>query len=217
MIMLAKTLHDDADMIKLAQIFVQQPRLTVCPLHNCRAAQTLTLFMQLHSQATLYCQEAPKSLELNGLFQCQYESVDQRMFIGDVPLGSTGTIPFGLSAPLFALGSCHAHPSGPIPDGSQLADIISEPGLESLPNYRNSHSPAPFSTTTLASAEVLSTTVEAAVIPDSIERGINQYFGILHYFLLRCVGLYLFVCYMIRVIKGNDRELRQRDANRAGD
>lgn len=34
MVNLAKTLHNNTDMIRLAQIFVQQPRNSVCPISS---------------------------------------------------------------------------------------------------------------------------------------------------------------------------------------
>lgn len=110
MIDLAKQLGNDAEMIRLTQIFVQQPRNTP------------------NSIATPYCQQAPKNSELDGLFQCQFEGADQENFAGGISLGAAGTIPFGLNAPLEPLGSCPANPDGPIADGSQLVDQVESPG-----------------------------------------------------------------------------------------
>ena len=53
MINLAKTLKNNAQLIALSQVFAQQPR---------NAPDSLSV---------LYCQQAPKNAELNGLFQCQ--------------------------------------------------------------------------------------------------------------------------------------------------
>ncbi|TFK39998.1 hypothetical protein BDQ12DRAFT_698039 [Crucibulum laeve] len=110
MINLAKTLNNDAQMIKLAQIFAQQPRNTPT------------------SQSVLYCQQAPKNTELNGLFQCQFAGANPTTFVGGVAVGQPGTIPFGLNAPLSPAGSCPANPNGPVPDGQQLVDITQNPG-----------------------------------------------------------------------------------------
>lgn len=111
MIDLAKKLNNDPTMIKFTQIFVQQPRNTP------------------NSVAVPYCEKAPRNAELNGLFQCQFQSANQNTFVGGKSLGDAGTIPFGLNAPLNPLGSCKAHPAGPIADGTQLTDTIDDPGL----------------------------------------------------------------------------------------
>jgi hypothetical protein len=87
MIDLAKSLNSPADMVSLAQVFVQQPR---------NAPDSLSV---------LYCQKSPKNVELNGLFQCQFEGVDKTTFTGNVKVGATGTIPFGLNTPLDPPGS----------------------------------------------------------------------------------------------------------------
>ncbi|KAI0351921.1 hypothetical protein OH77DRAFT_1523808 [Trametes cingulata] len=109
MIDLAKQLNNDPDMIRLAQIFAQQPRNTPT------------------SQAVPYCQKAPKNAELQGLFQCQFQGASQDTFVGGLKVGSPGTIPFGLTSPVSPPGSCPANPSGPIPDGQQLVDITQQP------------------------------------------------------------------------------------------
>ncbi|KAI0742095.1 hypothetical protein C8Q80DRAFT_1197948 [Daedaleopsis nitida] len=114
MIDLAKTLNNDPDMIKFAQIFAQQPRNTP------------------NSQAVPYCQQAPKNSELDGLFQCQFQGADQKTFVGGVALGGEGTLPFGHTEPLNPLGSCAANPDGPIADGTQLTDITQDPGLDNV-------------------------------------------------------------------------------------
>ncbi|CAL1715639.1 unnamed protein product [Somion occarium] len=113
MIDLAKTLNNDPDMIKLAQIFAQQPRNTPT------------------SQSVPYCQQAPNNSELNGLFQCQFQGADPKTFAGGIAAGQTGTIPFGQNAPLDPAGSCPANPQGPIPDGQQLVSITQDPGVGS--------------------------------------------------------------------------------------
>ncbi|KAI0819589.1 hypothetical protein BC628DRAFT_1401785 [Trametes gibbosa] len=114
MVDLAKTLNNDADMIKFAQLFAQQPRNTP------------------NSLAVPYCQQAPKNSELSGLFQCQFKGANQTKFVGGLAVGDQGTIPFGHSTPLSPLGSCAANPTGPIADGSQLTDITSDPGLQNV-------------------------------------------------------------------------------------
>jgi len=111
MINLAKTLNNDATMISLAQIFVQQPRNSP------------------NSQAVPYCQSAPQNSELNGLFQCQFQGSSQTTFVGGVAVGGSGTIPFGQTTPLSPAGSCPANPSGPITDGDQLNQITQNPGV----------------------------------------------------------------------------------------
>jgi len=111
MIDLAKQLNDDAQMIKLAQIFRQQPRNTPT------------------SESVQYCQQAPKNSELSGLFQCQFAGAKTETFVGGIAAGSPGTIPFRLSSPVNPAGSCPANPNGPIPDGQQLVrDIAQNPG-----------------------------------------------------------------------------------------
>jgi len=111
MIDLAKQLNNDPDMIKFTQIFVQQPRNTP------------------DSLAVPYCQQAPQNAELNGLFQCQFQGANQKLFVGNVAVGGQGTIPFGLNAPVDPAGSCAANSNGPIADGSQLTDITDDPGV----------------------------------------------------------------------------------------
>lgn len=110
MINLAKQLNNDAQMVMLAQVFCQQPRNTPS------------------SESVPYCQQAPKNSELSGLFQCQFAGAKTQTFVGGVPVGSPGTIPFGLSSPLNPPGSCPANPNGPVPDGQQLVDITQNPG-----------------------------------------------------------------------------------------
>jgi hypothetical protein len=87
MINLAKTLNNNANIITLAQIFVQQPR---------NSADSL---------AVPYCTKAPQNTELSGLYQCQFEGVKQSTFTGNLAAGATGTIPFGLTAAVNPAGS----------------------------------------------------------------------------------------------------------------
>jgi len=76
-----------------------------------------------------YCQQKPRNAELNGLFQCQFQGVDPKKFADGSAVGASGTIPLGQNAPLNPPGSCPANPSGPIPDGQQLTDIVQSPGV----------------------------------------------------------------------------------------
>lgn len=110
MIDLAKQLNNNADMIKFAQLFAQQPRNSPS------------------SEMVPYCQQAPKNAELNGVFQCQFQSTSATNFVGGVAVGGPGTIPFGHTQPISPRGSCPANPGGPVPDGQQLTDITSDPG-----------------------------------------------------------------------------------------
>ncbi|KAK2463674.1 hypothetical protein APHAL10511_004425 [Amanita phalloides] len=110
MIDLAHKLNNNAQMIKFTQIYVQQPRNSPS------------------SQSVPYCQDAPRNSELKGLFQCQFAGVDPNTFVGGIPVGSRGTIPFGQTSKVDPPGSCPAHPSGPIPNGTQLVDIVQSPG-----------------------------------------------------------------------------------------
>ncbi|KAG6837343.1 hypothetical protein H0H93_010945 [Arthromyces matolae] len=130
MIDLAKQLNNDADMIRLTQIFAQQPRNTP------------------DSLSVPYCQQAPKNSELNGLFQCQFAGADPKNFVGGLTVGQTGTIPFGKTSAVSPAGSCPAHTSGPIADGTQLIDIVQDPGVGTTTSGSSSTSSA----TTVASA-----------------------------------------------------------------
>ncbi|KAJ8690962.1 hypothetical protein PTI98_010579 [Pleurotus ostreatus] len=76
MVDLAKSLNNDPEMIRLAQLFVQQPR---------NAPDSLQV---------PYCQQAPKNAELTGLFHCQFAGSDFTKFSGN----QTGNLPLGLSA-----------------------------------------------------------------------------------------------------------------------
>jgi len=105
MIDLAKQLNSNADMIRLAQIFVQQPR---------NAPDSLQV---------PYCQQAPKNPELDGLFHCQFSGSDFTKFSGD----QTGNLPLGLTS-VNPPGSCPAKTDGPVPDGVQLNTLVTSPG-----------------------------------------------------------------------------------------
>ncbi|KAI0063266.1 hypothetical protein BV25DRAFT_1824301 [Artomyces pyxidatus] len=105
MVDLAKKLDSDPEMIRLAQLFVQQPR---------NAPDSLQV---------PYCQTAPKNAELNGLFHCQFASSDFTKFSGD----QTGNLPLGVSA-VTPPGSCPAKTDGPVPDGVQLNTLVTSPG-----------------------------------------------------------------------------------------
>ncbi|QRV82908.1 hypothetical protein RhiJN_10924 [Ceratobasidium sp. AG-Ba] len=118
MITLAKSLDNDPDMIRLAQIFRQQPR---------NAPDSL---------ASLYCQTKPKNAELDGLFQCQFAGVKQDTFTGNVKAGTAGTVPLGLKS-LDPAGSCPANPNGPVTDGAQLNTLVQSPGSGSGSNPGN--------------------------------------------------------------------------------
>ena len=80
------------------------------------------------AQSVPYCQKAPRNAELNGLFQCQFQGDNPKVFVGGIAVGGPGTIPFGQNAPLSPPGSCPAHTSGPITDGTQLSDLTTSPG-----------------------------------------------------------------------------------------
>jgi hypothetical protein len=108
MVDLGKSLNS-VDVISLSQVFAQQPRNSP------------------NSVAIPYCQKAPRNPELNGLFQCQFAGVNQKLFVGNIAVGQPGTIPFGRSSPVSPPGSCLANPSGPIADGTQLTDITTDP------------------------------------------------------------------------------------------
>ncbi|CAG8743335.1 14940_t:CDS:2, partial [Acaulospora colombiana] len=91
-------------------------------------AKQLNNNAEMISQSVLYCQSAPRNQELSGLFQCQFQGVNDNIFTGGVPAGSPGTIPFGRSSAPSPPGSCPANPGGKIPDGQQLNNIVNNPG-----------------------------------------------------------------------------------------
>jgi hypothetical protein len=152
MVDLAKQLNNNPDMIKFAQIFAQQPRNTP------------------NSVAVPYCQKAPRNQELNGLFQCQYQGANQKTFVGNVAVGGPGTIPFGMTKPLDPLGSCPAHPSGPIADGTQLVDtpgILVPSAQGTTPSTSTATDAATTSTATTSATDTTATsTATAAVMPN---------------------------------------------------
>jgi hypothetical protein len=133
MIDLAKTLKNDPTMIKLTQVFAQQPRNTPS------------------SQSVPYCQQAPKNSELNGLFQCQFQGANPKVFVGGVAVGQAGTLPFGHSTPLSPSGSCPAHTAGPIADGTQLVDLTQNPGVAAASDNTPASKAAPTKAATAAS------------------------------------------------------------------
>ncbi|KAI0657952.1 hypothetical protein C8Q70DRAFT_250526 [Cubamyces menziesii] len=149
MIDLAKQLNNNADMIKFAQIFAQQPRNTPT------------------SESVQYCQQAPKNAELNGLFQCQFQGAKADTFVGGVAVGGAGTIPFGLSAPLSPPGSCPANPSGPIPDGQQLSDITQDPGLANIKSGSGAAAPPASSAPAASSVAPASSVTASSAAPAS--------------------------------------------------
>ncbi|KAJ6607517.1 hypothetical protein B0H10DRAFT_2166790 [Mycena sp. CBHHK59/15] len=142
MIQLAQSLNNDPDMIKLTQIFVQQPRNTP------------------NSVSVPYCQTAPASPLLSGLFQCQFQGASATTFVGGLSVGAPGTVPFGLKT-LSPLGSCKAHPSGPIADGTQLVDLTQDPGVSSS----DSNSTNGIAASSVASAAPETTTSASVVSP----------------------------------------------------
>ncbi|KAI9508975.1 hypothetical protein F5148DRAFT_1283448 [Russula earlei] len=107
MIDVAKTLKSNPDMIRLAQIFVQQPR---------DAADGLQV---------PHCQKGPRNTELHGLYHCQFASSDFTKFSGD----QKGNLPPNITA-VNPPGSCPALNS-PVPDGVQLYTLVSSPGAPS--------------------------------------------------------------------------------------
>ncbi|TFK55737.1 hypothetical protein OE88DRAFT_1652184 [Heliocybe sulcata] len=139
MIDLAKQLNNDADMIRLAQIFVQQPR---------NAPDSLQV---------PYCQSAPKNEELNGLFHCQFAGSDFTKFSGD----QTGNVPLGLTA-VNPAGSCPAKTDGPVPDGVQLNTLVTSPGAAEGGSGSGSSSGSSSSSSSTSSASAESCTSAAA-------------------------------------------------------
>jgi len=109
LISFAKQQENSAEMIRLAQIFCQQPRNSP------------------NSVSIPYCQQPPSNPELKGLFQCQFIGNNPNVFVGNVKLGAPGTIPLGRTSPPSPLGSCPAHPEGGIEDGIQLSSITTTP------------------------------------------------------------------------------------------
>ncbi|KAJ3823163.1 hypothetical protein F5880DRAFT_1507192 [Lentinula raphanica] len=139
MIDLAKTLSNNSEMIRLAQIFAQQPR---------NAPDSLQV---------PYCQTAPKNAELNGLFHCQFASSDFTKFSGD----QTGNLPLGLSA-VNPPGSCPAL-NTPVPDGVQLNTLVTSPGVPE----GGGNGAASATTTTAANATDSSVSAASAAAPST--------------------------------------------------
>ena len=170
MIDLAKQLNNNADMIKFAQIFAQQPRNTVSHPRRVLAPTVPSInssSSQPTSESVQYCQQAPKNAELNGLFQCQFQGAKADTFVGGVAVGGAGTIPFGLSAPLSPPGSCPANPSGPIPDGQQLSDITQDPGLANIKSGSGAAAPPASSAPAASSVAPASSVAASSAAPAS--------------------------------------------------
>jgi hypothetical protein len=129
---LSKQLNSN-QMIKLAEIFCQQPRNSP------------------NSLSIPYCQQQPKNQELNGLFQCQFQGVNPTNFADGSKVGAPGTIPLGQNAPLNPAGSCPANPSGPIADGQQLVNLVQSPGVAGASGAGNSTAQSPSSAPLAAS------------------------------------------------------------------
>ena len=177
---LSKKLNS-AQMISLTQIFAQQPRNTVRHVFTAcgrRCALSLLYMMffferQPNSLSVPYCQQAPRNAELNGLFQCQFQGANPTQFVGGVAAGQPGTTPFGKQAVLSPPGSCPAHTSGPIADGTQLVDQVSSPGVPSGSGTGNGSgntpnpSPAPSSASASPVQATPSSPAAALASPDN--------------------------------------------------
>jgi len=134
-------------MIRLTQIFTQQPRNSP------------------DSLSVLYCQVAPRNQELSGLFQCQFQGVNDNVFTGQVALGAPGTFPLGHSSALSPPGSCPANPGGKIADGTQLDAIADSPGNVSPGN--NNANPPPQAVVTPPATSAASTRSHPAAVTTS--------------------------------------------------
>lgn len=168
-------------MISLTQIFAQQPRNTVrhvFPACSSRCALNLPHMMffkrQPNSLSVPYCQQAPRNAELKGLFQCQFQGANPTQFVGSggaasIAAGQPGTIPFGQNAVLSPPGSCPAHTSGPIADGTQLVDQVSSPGVPSGSGTGNGSgntpNPSPAPSSASASPAQATPSSPAAALP----------------------------------------------------
>lgn len=162
MIQLAQSLNNDPEMIRLTQIFAQQPRNTVCCLDNPPRLQTYLEHCQPNSVSVPYCQKAPASPLLAGLFQCQFQGASPTTFVGSLSVGAAGTVPFGLKS-LSPLGSCKANPSGPIADGTQLVDLVQDPGVSSANGTDSTPASSATPETSVAVQETSSSTSSVAV------------------------------------------------------
>ncbi|KAI5118764.1 hypothetical protein M0805_004850 [Coniferiporia weirii] len=147
MIDLAKTLSNSSEMITLTQIFVQQPRNSP------------------DSFQVLYCQSAPANSELNGLFQCQFDSTLDT-FTGGIATGAAGTVPFGLTS-LATPRSCPANPQGGITDGSQLVDLTQDPGLGNVASIGSGSGNTSSSGSTESTSSSVSTEPTTSAAPAS--------------------------------------------------
>jgi hypothetical protein len=126
---------------------------------------------QPNSLSVPYCQQKPRNQELNGLFQCQFQGVNPTKFADGSTVGAPGTIPLGQNGPLNPPGSCPANPSGPIPDGQQLVNIVQSPGVAGASGAGNSTTQNPPSAPLAASASATqSTSASAANTPPSPTR-----------------------------------------------
>ncbi|KJA23610.1 hypothetical protein HYPSUDRAFT_39795 [Hypholoma sublateritium FD-334 SS-4] len=125
----------NATLITLAQIFVQQPANSV------------------RGFANPFCQRAPLSSQLIGLYPCQFaSSVDQTD-------GDPGALPLGVTDPVSPPGSCLVHPAGPIEDGTQLVDVID---LSEIPGTVSQSSPVSESPAPTSSVSVPPSTASDA-------------------------------------------------------
>ncbi|KAJ7334080.1 hypothetical protein DFH08DRAFT_925775 [Mycena albidolilacea] len=145
MIQLAQSLNNDPEMIRLTQIFAQQPRNTP------------------NSVSVPYCQKAPASPLLAGLFQCQFQGASPTTFVGSLSVGAAGTVPFGLKS-LSPLGSCKANPSGPIADGTQLVDLVQDPGVSSANGIDSTPASSVTPETSVAAPATSSSTPETSSV-----------------------------------------------------
>lgn len=90
MINLAHNLGSPQDLITYTQIYVQQSRNSE------------------DNSSVVYCQKAPANVELQGLYQCQFNSSSRTTFTGGLKLGGKGTMPFGFTSPLDPAGGWYA-------------------------------------------------------------------------------------------------------------
>lgn len=116
MIFLAKGLKvkKDHDLIRLAMIFIQQPRDTVRTISSSIPTLLLIMEVQISGKAAPYCEEQTKVPELTGLYQCQWTSSKI----------SSSSRPYGRVDPVSPAGGCPAHQSGPLEDGVQLVNLV---------------------------------------------------------------------------------------------
>jgi len=146
--------QDSADsMVDLSKKLNSQPMITAAQIFGQQARNSPT------NQFVPYCQKAPKNPELNGVFQCQFQGENSQTFVGGLAVGAPGTIPFGQTTPVNPPGSCPANPSGTIPDGVQLSDIVKSPG--NVGSAAGTPAPAPAA----ASVSAAQATSSAAQVP----------------------------------------------------